>query len=143
MCLLVFLSVSWRSGSRSHGNLLSLGSNSSPRQSFSVLSKIASLYIPYQFCGVFQAVPLCHASANTFRPRAPPFWANTSGRGPTKQFTAGRQLGLVQIRIALQEGCVSIVVIHSQINKDKGNKQLIVAWIQFPFKSVLTGLPER
>ena len=54
-----------------------------------------------------------------------------------------RQLGLVQIRIALQEGCVSIVVIHSQINKDKGNKQLIVAWIQFPFKSVLTGLPER
>ena len=97
----------------------------------------------YQFCEVFQAVPLCHASANTFRPRAPPFWANTSGRGPTKQFTAGRQLGLVQIRIALQEGCVSIVVIHSQINKDKGNKQLIVAWIQFPFKSVLTGLPER
>ena len=96
-----------------------------------------------QFCEVFQAVPLCHASANTFRPRAPPFWANTSGRGPTKQFTAGRQLGLVQIRIALQEGCVSIVVIHSQINKDKGNKQLIVAWIQFPFKSVLTGLPER
>ena len=72
-----------------------------------------------------------------------PFWANTSGRGPTKQSTAGRQLGLVQIRIALQEVCVSIVIIHSQINKDKGNKQLIVAWIQFPFKSVLTGLPER
>ena len=84
----------------------------------------------YQFCEVFQAVPLCDASANTFRPRAPPFLANTSGRGPTKQFTAGRQLGLLQIRIALQEVCVSIVIIHSQINKDKGNKQLIVAWIQ-------------
>ena len=110
---------------------------------WSIREVICIILTNYQFCEVFQAVPLCHASANTFRPRAPPFWANTSGRGPTKQFTAGRQLGLVQIRIALQEGCVSIVVIHSQINKDKGNKQLIVAWIQFPFKSVLTGLPER
>ena len=56
----------------------------------------------YQYCEVFQAVTLS-IFANTYRPRAL-FLANTSGRGPTK-ITAGRQLGLVQIRIALQEVC--------------------------------------
>ena len=67
-------------------------------------------YVPsnikyYQYCEVFQAVTSSFF-ANTYRPRAL-FLANTSGRGPTK-ITAGRQLGLVQIRIALQEVCYVI-----------------------------------
>ena len=64
-----------------------------------------AVIVANQYCEVFQAVTSSFF-ANTYRPRAL-FLANTSGRGPTK-ITAGRQLGLVQIRIALQEVCYVI-----------------------------------
>ena len=76
-----------------------------PYDQITLLSILDNIYLLNQYCEVFQAVTSSFF-ANTYRPRAL-FLANTSGRGPIK-ITAGRQLGLVQIRIALQEVCYVI-----------------------------------
>ena len=62
-----------------------------------------SKLLPYLFCEYLPASGL--------------FWRILPAEGPQK-ITAGRQLGLVQIRIALQEVCNVIAVSQSQIKVD-------------------------
>ena len=105
-----------------------------------ILTVLSSCYIP-----VLWSIPSCYLIFFCeYFPALGLFWRILPAEGPQNNSQQAGSLGCCAIiHIALQEVCVSIVIIHSQINKDKGNKQLIVAWIQFPFKSVLTGLPER